>query len=48
MNGTTLGKLYKENRQAFNDVIKESIDNHNSDLLAACQTIVSYMEVKSK
>lgn len=46
--GTTLGKLYKEDRQAFNDVIKESIDNHNSDLLAACQTIVSYMEVKSK
>lgn len=48
VNGTTLGKLYKENRQAFNDVIKESIDNHNSDLLAACQTIVSYMEVKKQ
>lgn len=46
--GTTLGKLYKEDRQAFNNVFKESVENHNSDLMATCQTIVSYMEVKNK
>lgn len=46
--GTTLGKLYKENRNEFNGVMKESMETHNSELLAACQTIVSYMEVKNK
>ena len=47
-NGTTLGKLYKTDRQAFNNVFKESVENHNSDLMAACQTIVRYMEVNNK
>lgn len=42
----TLGKLYKEDRKAFNEVIQQAMDNHQGELLAACQTIVYYMEVK--
>lgn len=45
-NGTTLGKLYKEDKTAFRNVTKEAMENHNSELLAACQTIISYMEGK--
>ena len=44
----TLGRLYKEDRSAFFTVIRHATEDGNSDLLAACQTIVRFMEVKNK
>jgi hypothetical protein len=46
--GTTLGKLYKEDRNAFTEVTKEAVETRNSEQLAACQTIVRYMEAKNR
>ena len=46
INGTTLGKLYKENKQEFLNVTREANESGNTQLLAACQTIIGYMEAK--
>lgn len=42
----TLGKLYKVDKDAFYDLARESNESGDHETLAACQTIIRYMEAK--
>ena len=45
-NGTTLGKIYKEDKSAFYNIVKEVAQLGPVSILEACQTIIRYMEAK--